>query len=267
MKTLDVLSSPGEMIKPMELIELTGAGSLTLYERRLFNLLVQAALGPRMGIPGEEFTVSTASIKVGDERNSLIEESVERLMATIVVSRTAEKVTRTALLSTNELTTSVNSGVLTYGFPKGLAELVRDSSIFAKLDHAVMNSFSSKYAFSLYESISRRVRMNRFTEKLDMEQMRTLLGVEDGKLVPYMNLNNKAILPALAEVNAITPYQVFVAPRKEGKKFTGFVMSWGWKDKAGLQEAYNEIHRSKVGRQIRIQGKADTIIDNSAIPE
>ncbi|MGP3699885.1 replication initiation protein [Rhodobacter sp. NSM] len=250
------------MLKPAELIELRGVGPLTLHDRRLFNQLIEAAWGPQLGEPGREFTVATADLKLPDESNTRLVESIERLMRTIVVARGPDGAeTRLQLLGTNTIRTTVNSGTLTYSFPPKLAELVRDSSIFAKLDHAVMRSFSSKYAFALYEAISRRIRLRHVcTEEKDIAGMRELLGVEPGKLDLFKNLQKKAIEPALTEVNAITPYNVTILPKKEGKKVVGFIMGWAVKDEAGLKEAYAELNRPRVGRKERLYGTAETSI-------
>lgn len=227
-KSITVKPNKGEMIKPAELIELKGIGPLTLQDRRIFNLLVEAAWGPNFADPGREFTVPVASLKHHSEPIERLTESVERLMSTIVVARHADgSVVRMQLLGTNTIKTTVNTGTLTYSFPPKLAELVRDSSIFAKLDHALMKEFSSKYAFALYEAIARRIRLQHVNkEYLSIENIRDLLGVEAGKLNLYKNLKVKAIDPALAEVNKLTNFNVTLTPKTQGRKVTGFVMEW-----------------------------------------
>ena len=165
---------------------------------------------------------------------------------------------RFQLLGANTIRTTTNAGTLTYSFWPQLATLVRDSSIFAKLDHAVMRSFSSKYAFALYEAVARRARLRHvFRENFTIEGIRDLLGVETGKLVPYKNLKTKAIEPAVVEVNALTPYQVALEPRMEGRKVVGFIMGWGVKDETGMRDAYAEIQRPRVGRKERLNKAAE----------
>lgn len=259
MKTLTITPINGEMLKPAELIELRGAGPLTLHDRRVFNSLIEGAWGPQMADPGREFTIPTVSLKHADEPMSRLVESIERLMLTIVVARAADGAEmRLQLLGTNTIRTTTNTGTLTYSFPPRLAELVRDSSIFAKLDHAVMRSFSSKYAFALYEAVARRARLRHvFTERLSIDALRELLGVETGKLIPYKNLKIKAIDPAVVEVNALTPYTVALEPRKEGRKVVGFTMGWGVKDETGLRDAYAEMQRPRIGRRERLKNTAD----------
>lgn len=266
MKTLTTVPLDGEMLKPAELIELRGVGPLTLHDRRVFNSLIEAAWGPGMAEPGREFTVPTSSLKHANEPMHRLIESIERLMQTVVVARAADGAEmRLQLLGANTIRTTNNAGTLTYSFWPQLAALVRDSSIFAKLDHAVMQSFSSKYAFALYEAVARRARLRHvFRETFTLEGIRELLGVEKGRLVPYKNLKIKAIDPALIEVNALTPYNVALEPRLEGRKVVGFILGWGMKDEAGMRDAYSEMQRPRIGRKERLNKTIEShvIIDN-----
>jgi len=178
-----------------------------------------------------------------------------------VVDEENELETRTPLLSSNKLETTKNDGTFHYRLTEELAELLKDSTIFAKLDLEVMKAFRSKYAFSLYEAIARRIRLRRFTDKLTMQEIRNMLGVEEGKLDTYSNLRKFAIQPALEEVNAITPYQVNILPQKKGRKVEGFVMGWSVKDNEGMQKAYKELQQPKVGRRARVDDATEGVID------
>jgi plasmid replication initiation protein len=170
------------------------------------------------------------------------------------------------LLGTAEVDTTSNRGVVRYTFPKKLAEMLKDSTIFAKLDLEVMRSFRSKYAFSLYEAIARRIRMKRFTENLTMQELRDILGVEEGKLGVYKNLNKYAIQPALTEVNAITPYTVSIVPQKKGRKVVSFIMGWEVKTEEQLKAAYTEMNRHSVGRRARAEREVETIDNEDKSP-
>ena len=262
-KSLELTPGEGEMLKPRELVELHGTGPLTLQDRRVFNELVQNAWGPKLGQGGHWFEIDSGKLRDATDRNARLSTSLERLMRTIctVVSDDGGSVLRTQLLSSNELRTTENGGLLRYKFTEELAGLLKDSTIFAKLDLEVMRAFSSRYAFSLYEAIARRIRMRKFTETISVGDLREMLGVEEGKLTAYKNLKSRAIDPAVTEVNAITPYQVSILPQKKGRKVVGFQMGWNVKSEAGLQEAYREMHRSKVGRKARTSGTAEHPLD------
>lgn len=260
-RTLDLTPQPGEMLKPKELIELRNTGALTLQDRRVFNKLVENAWGPNLGKPGHWFEIRTADLRDATDRNKRLSDSIERLMQTICVAvdKSGEFETRTPLLSSNKLDTQVNNGTFRYKLTEELADLLKDSTIFAKLDLEVMRSFRSKYAFSLYEAVARRIRMKRFTENLTIDELRDILGVEEDKLGAYKNLNKYAIQPAVTEVNAITPYTVSIVPKKQGRKVVSFIMGWEVKNEEQLQAAYTEMNRHSVGRKARATDSADVI--------
>jgi plasmid replication initiation protein len=259
-KTYELSGYESEMIKPKELIEIKGSGPLTLQDRRVFNVLLNNAWGKSIINPGEEFTIDTTQLKEPGQTNQRLKRSLRRLMTTVIVSvKDNGDDVETQLLGSRRITAS---GTMVYSFPNELAEVLKDSSVFAKLDLEVMRSFSSKYAFALYEAIARRINLkHKFSEELDLEDMRELLGVEAGKLAAYRNLRIKAIEPAVAEVNAITPYHITITPINKGRKVIGFKMHWYVKDEAGLVKSYKELQSAKVGRTKRQEGAADTIIE------
>ena len=95
-------------------------------------------------------------------------------------------------------------GNLKYSIPPELALLLKNSTVFAKLELEVLRAFTSKYALALYEAVARRVRLKHvFTERFALDDSRELLGVESDKLTTFGNLNQYAIKPALMEVNAL----------------------------------------------------------------
>lgn len=260
-RTLDLTPQPGEMLKPKELIEIRGTGRFTLEDRRLYNALVDNAWGPKLGQAGHVFEIPTGDLRklVGD--NQRLKKSLKVLMATLVEIEEPDRWRASQLLGAAEVDTTANNGVVRYTFPAFLADLLKDSTIFAKLDLEVMRSFRSKYAFSLYEAVARRVRMKRFTESLTIEELRDILGVEDGKLPLYRNLNLRAIQPALTEVNAITPYTVSIVPKKQGRKVVSFIMGWEVKTEEQLQAAYTEMNRHSAGRKARVTSTEEQVTE------
>ena len=258
-KSYELTGYESEMIKPNELIEIKGSGQLTLQDRRVFNVLLNNAWGKSIINHGEVFTIDTSELKEANQTNQRLKRSLRRLMTTVIVATKSNgDDVETQLLGSRRITPA---GVMTYSFPNELAEVLKDSSVFAKLDLEVMRSFSSKYAFALYEAIARRINLrHKFTEELDIEDMRDLLGVETGKLDEYRNLRLKAIEPAIAEVNAITPYHVTIKPINKGRKVIGFKMFWSVKDKAALMQSYKELQAAKIGRKARQSGEEDVIL-------
>jgi plasmid replication initiation protein len=267
-RTLELSPQPGEMLKPKELLEIRGTGPLTLQDRRVFNTLVRHAWGPDLAKPGQWFEIPTGELRDDTDRNKRLQDTIERLMQTIVVvvenGEDGEPLWehRTPLLSSNSLVVGPNRGVFRYRFTEELVNQLKDSTIFAKLDLEVMRSFRSKYAFSLYEAIARRIRMRTFVEELSVDDLRDLLGVEVGKLTNYRNLNLRAIQPAVEEVNALSPFEVSIIPKKKGKKVVSFMMGWNAKSEDALREAYAEMQRHSTGRKARTEATVeDTVTD------
>jgi len=268
LRTLDVRQSESEMVKPAELIEIQGAASLTLGDRRVFNLLLRNAFGPALAEEEREFEIPLSELRDNHEGNDRLIASVEALMKTVVTIRKPDGSTdRSQLLGPNNMADpSRPRGMFTYSFPSKLAVLLKDSTVFAKLETEVLRAFSSKYALALYESVARRVRLQHIcTAEFSLEEFRDLLGVEAGKLKTFGNLNQYAIKPAVEEVNALAPFQVAVQPRKAGRRVVGAILGWNVKDIEGRKAAYQELQRPKIGRRARLNGSAEEVITESSL--
>ncbi|MEM1101951.1 MAG: replication initiation protein [Pseudomonadota bacterium] len=261
-RTLDVAPNIGEMVKPVELIEIKGAARLTLADRKLYNTLLHNAFGPDLASENRHFEIPLSELRVSHESNDRLAASIEALMTTLVTMQRSDGSTdRVQLLGWNNLSDPRRRrGTLRYAIPPELALVLRDSVVFAKLELEVLRSFSTKYALALYEAIARRVRMAYvFTEEFELDAFRELLGVEKGKLTTFGNLNSVAIKPAVLEVNALSNFVVSVVPRKTGRRVTGVLVGWHEKDVEGRKAAYAELQRPRVGRRARITATVEEL--------
>lgn len=258
----------GEMVKPAELIEVKGAAKLTLADRRLFNVLLRHAFGPDLASENRRFEIPLTDLRETHDSNDRLVQSIEALMTTVVtIQRVDGSTDRVQLLGWNNLSDPKRRrGTLKYAIPSELAILLRDSTVFAKLEMEVLRSFTSKYALALYEAVARRVRLKHvFTERFSLDDFRELLGVESDKLTTFGNLNQYAIKPALLEVNALSDFTVTILPEKTGRRVTGVLIGWGAKDIEGRKAAYAELQRSRVGRKARISGTVEDVFSNEVI--
>ena len=267
-RTLDVAPNMGEMVKPAELIEVKGSAKLTLADRRLFNVLLRHAFGPDLASENRRFEIPLADLRETHDSNDRLVRSIEALMTTVVpIQRPDGSTDRVQLLGWNNLSDPKRKrGNLKYSIPPELALLLKDSTVFAKLELEVLRSFTSKYALALYEAVARRVRLKHvFTERFALDDFRELLGVEADKLTTYGNLNQYAIKPALVEVNALSDFTVTVVPEKTGRRVTGVLIGWGAKDIEGRKAAYAELQRPRVGRKARITGTVEEMLPPEVI--
>ena len=141
-RTLDVKPGPHEMIKPAALIDVSGHSQLTLSDKRVYNALVANAFGPAMGERGREFQIRTADLRGTHKGNERLKDSIERLMKTIVRVRLADGQTRRVqLLGANDMYDDERpDGVLTYSFDPKLVGLLKNSTVFGKLEGAMQES-------------------------------------------------------------------------------------------------------------------------------
>jgi Initiator Replication protein len=268
-RTLDLVPDPGEIIKPAELIDISGVSHLSLSARRLYNKLVAHAFGPEMGVVGHEWTIPIAELRGTHRGNERLADSIIALMRTVVTVRLSSGQTRRVqLLGGNDMYDEERSrGLLTYSFDSRLVELLRNSTVFGKLEIAVMVAFSTKYALALYEAIARRARLrHKFSEEISLEEFRALLGVPTGKLTTYGNLNQFAIKPAVTEINALATFGVMVRPVKTGRRMTGVKIAWWMKSYDELRRAFAEVRRHSAGRKARIAGTVPTLAEAPVLP-
>jgi len=262
-RTLDLKPEHGEMIKPSETIDVVFADGLTLNDRRCWNALIANAFGPDMRDESRDFRIDLAELRKNHNGNERVEDTIERLMKTVARCKMPNgSITRFQLLGGNNMGDPMRPrGELTYRFDKDLIAAVKDSISFGKLEIAVMAAFNSKYALALYEHVSRRINLRHMMgEEYSVNEFRQILDVQPNQLKAFGNLKQRAIAPALKEVNLWAPFRLTIAYKKTGQRVTSVALSWCWKDRAGREAARVELERSKVGRKARTTGIKETIV-------
>lgn len=261
--TLDLTPDPGEMIKPAETIDIIGVEGLTLQDRRVWNALLANAFGPAMRDQDRDHKIDLNALRASHNSNERIEDSIERLMKTIARCKMPNgSVTRFQLLGGNNMGDPMRPrGELTYSFDKRLVEVLSESISFGKLELAVMAAFSSKYALALYEHVSRRINMRHsWGGEYSLEELREIMGVAAGQLKAFGNFKQRALSPALEEVNLWAPFQVTVAYRKRGQRVVGIDLKWTYKARDARALVRAELEKPKIGRRVRMQGNEESIV-------
>ena len=263
-KTKDVAPRPGEMIKPGEIIGIPGMEGWSLADRRTWNMLLVNAWGDRLEDPTADFEIPLRELRGLHDSNDRVRESLRKLQTTLIAARLGDGSTRTVqMLGGCDIDDDERAeGRLKYDFHRKLVPILRRSEIYARMEIKVLSSFGSKYALALYEALSLRVNMRRMVEEISIETMRHWLGVENGKLDRYPDLNRFALKPSVAEVNALSPYSVEIEPIKRGKKVVAFRVTWAKKEpfSPAEQAAAREVNRAKPGRQARINGTVEAVV-------
>ena len=253
-RTIDARPNAQSLVKPGELVDLVEVTPLTLADRRIYNQLLENAWDA-IEKPVTH-VISKSDLRGSHNSNDRVGESIERLMSAIVKVKVTHEgedaIERVQLLGGN-IETTRRDGVLEYEIPQRLRKVIKDSTVFARLQREVMFALSSKYALTLYEMIQKRGNLRyRSSEKFALDDLRGVLGVPKGKLTSWSNLKLRAIEPAVAEVNMLSDYVVTIEPVKTGRRVTHIELKWWRKDGAGAAETERELSFSKVGRKARM---------------
>src|SRR3954467_15584158 len=265
---LDPNDPTGSMVKPAELVDVVELTPLTLVDRRSYNLLMAHA---RDRIDEDiEHSIPKAALRGAHKGNERLSDTIQRLMAGQVEVRIIRDGKR-YLQSIHLLGTLARpededeDGNVYYRFPAELREIIQQSSIFARLQTEVMFCFSSKYALALWEMIQKRGNLkHKNTDEFTPDELRKMLGVPRGKLKEFSHFRQKVLIPAVDEVNALSPFMTQIDAVRHGRKVVKLRLIWFAKDEQGLKASYCEVQRHKAGRKARIGGLAEVIAGPAA---
>jgi len=265
--SLDAKPNAETLIKPGELVDLVEVTPLTLNDRRIYNLMLEHAWD-EIDKPVLHH-VSKATLRGSHNSNDRIGESVERLMRAIVkvsVLKDGEPAIERVQLLGGNIELEQPDGMLYYEIPVALRKIIKNSTVFARLQKEVMFALTSKYALTLYEMVQKRGNLRfKSSEKFKLEDLRGILGVPKGKLTTWSNLQLRALTPAVEEVNQLSDYDVRMTPYKEGRRVAGVVLEWSKKSAKGQSAVDRELEFSKVGRKARLTGKVEAVVETAQI--
>jgi Initiator Rep protein, WH2/Initiator Replication protein, WH1 len=268
-KTRQARPSEGSMVKPGELIDFVEMSPLLLSDRRIYNLLIAHAWD-QIDQPVTHVLPKRSLANHAHESTDRVGDSVERLMAAIVrtyVEIDGKPAIQRAQLLGSTTEARAPDGLLYYRFSEEMRAIIRDSNIFARLHKDLILHLSSKYSLALYELCKRRVNLdNKWSEEFTVERFRGLLGVGPETLPAFKSLNQRAIQPAVAEVNLLCDFGCKVEPIVTGRKVVKIKLSWWRKNPDELKAAYRELEAAKVGRRARSTGAAESIVDAGSPP-
>jgi plasmid replication initiation protein len=268
-KTLEIKPrTVSEIIKPQEMIEMVEMAPLSLASRRIVTLLFKTV--QEQGIEVEQFSIEKRLLRgaaAGLKTNATerLGQNIREIMGIIVERRVGRQVHRFHLLGENrdDDETDDDDALFHYTIPEPLRNILGMSEVWARLESRVIYAFSSKYALGLYEIVALRSNLaHKTSEVFPLDKFRGLIGVEEGKLPAFKSLKQFAIAQAVREVNGLCPdFNVRVDEVMTGRKVTAVKVTWWAKSAAQKAVAKKEIEVSKVGRQARLAGIVESIVE------
>ncbi len=261
-RTLEVKANKDTMIKAGELVDVVEVTPLTLTDRKIYNLLIENAEHD-IDQPIEH-AIDKEKLRMSRRGNERVDDSIMRLMggiAKIKTLRNGESATLRVQLLGRNVEHDRDDGKFYYTFDPFLRKAISQSTVFARLKMDVMLNFQGKYGLALYEMTAKRINLRKSEEIFSIVEFRNLLGVPKGKLTTWNNFWNKAIVPAVAEVNQLAiDFRIEVTGIKSGKKYVEVKLKWWRSSPDGEEAAMNELSVSKIGRKARREGTVEDII-------
>ena len=232
-RTLEQRRTETHIVKPAELIDFKEvSGSLTLADRRIYNLLLDNAWD-NIQEPVLHH-IRLHELRSSNQDNSRPRENLQRLMKVVISFEVVEDGIKREVLSQllGPCKLDYNpQGLAYYTFPEPIRKAVESSTVFARLRRDLLCQFRSKYALSLYEMVQKRVNLAfKTSEEFTIEEIRKKLGVEKDLYPAYRSLNQKVFIPAVLEVNKLSDINCYFEPIKKGIKVVGLRLLWQKKD-------------------------------------
>lgn len=148
--------------------------------------------------------------------------------------------------------------LVTWTFRSMFKRMAAESNHWAILDRQTVFHLSSKYAVMLFQHVASLSNLDRINSKtFSVPELRALLGVAEGKLARFADLNKWALTPAISEINQLSRLTLTATPNKIGRTVASVTIAWEVKDDPTA--AKRELARSKVGRKARREGTAEAL--------
>jgi len=230
-------------------------GALTLADRRLYNTLLAVAY-PRL-LDAEEHQIPMMKLRGSDTSNQPVKDSVQRLQQTLVeynyFKRSKRHWISAQLLGTCRM--NEGDGILYFTFPKEVRHFLYNPAVYARINLRVQNAFSSKYALVLYELLQLRVNAQA-TWRVSTEDLMRLLDIPE-TLSRFSNFKQRALMPAVADINRHTAIDVTCNFEKAGKKISAILFRLA-------RKAPNDAMSTAQAQDLALGMFADPIVQKSA---
>lgn len=150
--------------------------------------------------------------------------------------------------------------LVAWWFGGAFREMAEKSCHWAILDRQTVFALSSKYSILLFQHVASLVNLDHVTSKtFTVPELRALLGVPDGKLAAWNDMNKRALRPAIDEINHTSRLTLTATSHKVGRTVASVTITWAEKPLEEKRATKRELDHSKVGRKARREGTAETV--------
>jgi len=196
------------------------------------------------------------------DRSSLTPLFAELSAATLIIDNTEKKlVTIGGLMEEAQINyrdeAETGDLVVSWWFRRTFRVMAENSNHWAILDRQTVFHLGSKYSVLLFQHVASLTGLERISSKtFSVDELRAVLGVATGKLARFADLNARAILPSIEEINQLSRLHLTVTPHKIGRSVAKVTIAWQVKEDP--TQAKQEVGRHSIGRKARREGTDET---------
>jgi len=149
--------------------------------------------------------------------------------------------------------------VISWWFRRTFREMAAQSHHWAIIDRQTIFALRSKYSILLFQYISSLVNLDHVPSKnFSLTELRAFLGIPNGKMKHWNDINRFALKPAISEINQLSRFTLRATPKKIGRTVRSVEISWVKKD--DISPVKRELEFSSVGRKARREGTVENIV-------
>lgn len=146
--------------------------------------------------------------------------------------------------------------LIRWWFGAAFREMAENSDHWALIDRQTLYALTSKYSILLFQHFASLQGLEfKTAETFTVEQLRVLLGVPEGKLERFANLNRDALQPALDEINQLARFTLTATLKKAGRSVVAVEIAWTSKD-SGRSKVTKRGHAKPVASQASAEATA-----------
>ena len=145
--------------------------------------------------------------------------------------------------------------LIAWWFGRAFRDMAAASNHWAIIDRQTVFALSSKYSILLFQHIASLVNLSHVARKtFTVAELRSLLGIQEGKLVQFSHFRTRALQPAFAEINNVSRLTLEATYHKTGRTVTSVSIAWHVKaDLAPIKQAQSDHSIAREGKRKEAQ--------------
>lgn len=137
--------------------------------------------------------------------------------------------------------------LVSWWFGRTFRRMAAESDHWAILDRQTVFHLGSKYSVLLFQHIASLVNLDHVVAKtFTVPELRAVLGIPEGKLERFSNLNQRVIQPAISEINEHSRLTLTATPNKIGRTVASVTIAWKKKPQDQKAGTRRELERREA---------------------